>query len=82
VFWGTTSGQLDEAWFTAATGSWAGQDLSASQGLPSGAAMTGPPSLLVFPNGAQDLFWEGSSNSLWELYWSSGWSSIDWTAAG
>jgi hypothetical protein len=80
VFWGTTSGQLDEAWFTAATGSWAGQDLSASQGLPSSAAMTGAPSLLVFPNGAQDLFWEGSGNSLWELYWNSGWSSINWSS--
>jgi hypothetical protein len=44
--------------------------------------MAGPPSLLVFPDGDQDVFWEGSSNSLWEMYYAGSWTYIDWTAAG
>ena len=80
VFWGTSSGHLGEAWYTVATGAWASQDLSATQGLPSGAAMTGAPTLMVFPNGNQDVFWEGSANSLWEMYYQGGWSYLDWSA--
>jgi hypothetical protein len=80
VFWETSAGDLGEAWYSAATGGWAAQNLTAT--LPAGAAMAGPPSLLVFPDGDQDVFWEGSSNSLWEMYYAGSWTYIDWTAAG
>jgi hypothetical protein len=82
LFWQTTAGHLDEAWYTVATATWQAQDLSAVQSLPSGAALAGAPALIV-RGSDQDVFWEGSGSSLWQLaYDGSSWHPYDWSAAG
>ena len=80
VFWQTASGGMDEAWYSVTYSTWASQNLSATTGLSS--AVASRPSLIVFGNGNQDLFWQGSSRSLWELYFSGTWTYYNWTAGG
>ena len=84
LFWQTTAGHLDEAWYTVATATWQAQDLTASQGLPSDATLGGPPSLALLGDGEQDVFWEGSPlQELWELAYSPAtgrWHAFDWSA--
>jgi outer membrane protein assembly factor BamB len=83
VFWQTTTGDLDEAWYSVKYSTWASQDLSSAQGLPSGAALQAAPSLIVFSNGDQDVFWQGSGATLWELGYAAGrWTYHDWSAGG
>jgi hypothetical protein len=81
VFWKANGGQLDEAWYSLTYAIWAGRDLSVSEGLPSSSALASSPSVIVFPNGEQDVFWEGSGATLWELCFASGsWTYHDWSA--
>jgi hypothetical protein len=78
VFWETSVGHLDEAWFSVKYSVWASQDLTSTQYVP--ITLTSPPSLVVLSNGNQDVFFQGSSQSLWELYFSgSSWTYDDWT---
>jgi polyvinyl alcohol dehydrogenase (cytochrome) len=81
VFWQTTGGHLDEAWYTVSAYSWAGQDLSAAAGVPSGGTLTSPPSVVALSSGETDAWWQGSGDTLWELYSSGGgtWLDHDWS---
>jgi hypothetical protein len=74
VFWQTSGGHLDEAWYTVASYTWAIEDVSAAAGIPSTGALASAPSVLVLPSGALDAFWQSATNNLWEADNSGGWS--------
>jgi hypothetical protein len=81
VFWQTSGDHLDEAWFSVKYSVWASQDLTSTQYVPT--TLTSPPSLVVLSSGNQDVFFQGSGQSLWELYFSgSSWTYDDWTLGG
>jgi hypothetical protein len=78
VFWQTSGGHLDEAWYSLTSSSWSDEDLTAGAGLPVGAALNGPPAPLLLASGEQDVWWQGASQSLWELRYGRSWT--DWSA--
>ena len=80
VFWQTAGGQLDEAWYAVGSHLWAEQDLSAAEGLQSGADLTSAPAVTALFGSEQDVFWQGPGETLWELYFSGTmWTAHEWT---
>jgi hypothetical protein len=78
VFWQSAADHLDEAWYSLTSATWAHADLTAQVPLPAGAALSGPPSPLLLANGEQDVWWQGTSQSLWELRY--GVAATDWSS--
>jgi spore germination protein YaaH len=72
VFWTGAGGHLLEAWW--AGGRWNGPVDWTGSAFRGAGPLTSPPSAAVLPDGSQQLvFWQGSSQTLWEAWYAGHW---------
>jgi len=68
VFWRSSSGNLDEAWWAGAR--WNGPVDWTRRAFGGAAALASAPSAAIMPDGSQQLvFWQGPGGHLYEAWW-------------
>lgn len=71
VFWQGPSGHLFEAWWN---GRWNGPGDWTSAAFAGAGTLTSAPSVAITGGGAQLVFWQGGSQTLWEAWFTAGWN--------
>jgi hypothetical protein len=73
VFWEGTDQDLWEAWYSVQFSLWQSRDLSTTYLAGTGAtgSLASAPSVILTPHGGQQLvFWRGTTNHVWEAWYS------------